>query len=793
MKPLATFLTMLCLNGFGLAQTAPALGDLGAIVKPTEPVEAAVPDVIPLPEVPDRAQQAEQEVDSIQAELETAMLEQNITALLGKLAESVKVKEQETGLLLSGNPTLDELQSTESAWTAIRKALGGWQADLTARGAALEKKEQRLTKLREAWGRSQEEARKANAATEVQQRIRGVIDRLEKARSQVQKAIKDLLALQNKVGLEDGRAREQLREVMQAQNRAIRKLLQPDAPAVWDPRIMKPDYGQPPPEGGASLATQWAGLGDYLVMHRGSLVVHAVVFAAFVMMLSWMHRHVGQWAAGDDSLRGAAVVLDMPRSTALVLSVMLGAWIYPQPPRLLWPVLGGVALLPSLFILYRLVAGSLRQLLHALAAFYLCGLVLSVLSGYPVGSRLMLLAQLAGGVMFCLWYLRKARRPEEASERLWKVSRLAVRLALAVFSVAIVMNLLGYVGLSRFLNVGLLKSAYLALVLHASLTVVDALVGCFLHFRPVARLRAVQRHRPLLRRRLSRLLRWVAGVWWGLATLDLLSLKRPVLETVAVVLGSGWSLGAAQISLGGVLTFALVVTGAVLLSKFLRFILEEEVYPRVRLARGVPYAISTVLHYVLLLVGFVLAVAALGYDMTKFTILAGAFGVGLGFGMQNIVNNFVSGLILLFERPVQVGDVIQMDTVSGVVTRIGIRASIVKVGDGAEVVVPNGKLIADRFTNWTLSDRKRRLELVVAVVKEADPDKVMECMNRVARAHPLVADSPGPQTCLTEFVAGGMKFELRVWTNRIEDARPLCSELAVGVHKALGDEGVALL
>jgi potassium-dependent mechanosensitive channel len=89
-----------------------------------------------------------------------------------------------------------------------------------------------------------------------------------------------------------------------------------------------------------------------------------------------------------------------------------------------------------------------------------------------------------------------------------------------------------------------------------------------------------------------------------------------------------------------------------LVSRFSRFVLEEEVYPHLRLTRGLPYAISTVLHYAILLVGFFAAAAALGFDMTKFTIVAGAFTVGVGFGLQNIINNFVSGLILLFERPI---------------------------------------------------------------------------------------------------------------------------------------------
>src|SRR6202043_2279753 len=127
---------------------------------------------------------------------------------------------------------------------------------------------------------------------------------------------------------------------------------------------------------------------------------------------------------------------------------------------------------------------------------------------------------------------------------------------------------------------------------------------------------------------------------------------------------------------------------AFLVSKFLRFLLEEDVYQHFRLERGLPYAISTMLHYSILLVGFFVALGALGIDLTKITILAGAFSVGIGFGLQNVINNFVSGLILLFERPIKIGDVIKVSGVVGEVRRIGIRASVIRSADGSEVIVP---------------------------------------------------------------------------------------------------------
>lgn len=186
--------------------------------------------------------------------------------------------------------------------------------------------------------------------------------------------------------------------------------------------------------------------------------------------------------------------------------------------------------------------------------------------------------------------------------------------------------------------------------------------------------------------------------------------------------------------------FIATVWSAFLLSRFVNFVLQEDIYPRFSLERGTPYAISTLLRYVILLLGFFLAVAAVGFDLTKFTILVGAFGVGIGFGLQNIINNFVSGLILLFERPVKVGDSVKVADATGTVRRIGIRASLVQTWDNAKIIVPNSKLISKSVTNWTFSSQQRGIEVPVGVVYGTDPKFVIELLQNIVAQHPLVTE-----------------------------------------------------
>ena len=138
------------------------------------------------------------------------------------------------------------------------------------------------------------------------------------------------------------------------------------------------------------------------------------------------------------------------------------------------------------------------------------------------------------------------------------------------------------------------------------------------------------------------------------------------------------------------------------------------------------------IHYAILLIGFFVALAALGGDITKVTILAGAFTVGVGFGLQTVINNFVCGLILLFERPIKVGDVVQIDSDIGEVRRIGIRACVIRTTDSSEVIVPNGLIISNKVTNWTFSDRYRAVEVPVSAARGVAPQPVIELLKSVA-------------------------------------------------------------
>ncbi|MBD3220776.1 mechanosensitive ion channel, partial [bacterium] len=247
-----------------------------------------------------------------------------------------------------------------------------------------------------------------------------------------------------------------------------------------------------------------------------------------------------------------------------------------------------------------------------------------------------------------------------------------------------------------------------------------------------------------------------------------------------------------SVSLADILAFVAVVWLSFGLSRWLRALLEDEFLPRFRMPRGVPNTISRLTHYAVLLIGFLFAVNLAGLDLNRFTLLVGAFGVGIGFGLQNVVNNFISGLILLFERPVQVSDRVQVGSMLGFIEHIGIRASVIRTFEGAEVIVPNGQLISDVVTNWTLSDRMRRIDIEVGVAYGTDPDLVLGVLRRVADEHPDVLAEPEPYVLFMAFGESSLDFSLRAWTADYEQFLRIGSELRVGIARALKDAGIEI-
>ena len=391
--------------------------------------------------------------------------------------------------------------------------------------------------------------------------------------------------------------------------------------------------------------------------------------------------------------------------------------LYANSPVAFKAFLGVVLLVPMIVLLRRLLDKRLHGALYFLILFYVTGEVRTALASYVRLDRWIFSGELLAATVVFWWVAHTdgSRTEDSVGAVLGKWPRRLCRLAILLLVAAMSAEVLGFVRLGTTLGAGVLRGSYAAVFFYALIRVLAGLLLIALRVRPLSVSHIARQHHSEVHRRIVRLLGAVAFLGWLWLTLDFFELQTVVSAWLAEAVKYKLSAGTLSLTAGQLLGFVAAIWIAIAAARLTRFFLEEEVFERVSLSPGLPYAISTMLNYLVLFVGFLIALGVLGVDLTKITILAGAFSVGLGFGLQNIINNFVSGIILLFERPVKVGDIVQINDAIGEVRRIGIRASIIGTRDGSSIIVPNGNLISNQFTNWTYSDRHRSIEIPLSI------------------------------------------------------------------------------
>lgn len=264
------------------------------------------------------------------------------------------------------------------------------------------------------------------------------------------------------------------------------------------------------------------------------------------------------------------------------------------------------------------------------------------------------------------------------------------------------------------------------------------------------------------------------------------------LANVLYLLRDGVTYGGMRISLGMVVTFVLVFGLLYGLTRVLQSALRNTVLPRTRMDAGGRNALVTGVGYIGFIVATVAAVSSTGLDLSSLAFVAGALSVGIGFGMQNVVSNFVSGVILLVERPIKEGDWIEVGGFSGYVRRISVRSTVVETFDRASVIVPNTNLIAGTVLNRTHMGLSGRLQVPVAVALDADPRKVERLLLDIAENYPLALSDPSPRVLLLEIGPDAYLFEIRCWLRDVNFSLSAKSDLNFEILDRLRAEGVRL-
>lgn len=678
---------------------------------------------------------------------------------------------------------------SDFSWELSTRAaqVEAWKLLLTNSSKAWITDEQQLARRLANW-RATRAALSEDAPVLVRERIDEVLKAIDETHAKLRADTARLVAAQARLGAQSEAIVAIRRELDALRASTSRDLLTHDAPplvTVLANREARPSLADQIEDGAGRLYRDAGRLVDIAKLHA---VLHLCAFFS-MWVLFFAFGRMARHEAAVKPTPAERVVLDQGLASALLLAMALVPVLYPDAN----PQTVRLALVPSLVPILLLAPAILSYRLR-IGFYFFCGIMLLdslrnyVPSQWALG-RLMLLATACLGVGGCIALAWHARRSADTKPK--QVEKVLLAGGALFFGASVVANFFGNISLAEYLVSPVIRLLFLGVAIRLAVVVATTFAVMALR-SPVAQWsRVILERGDSVALTLRRLLAAVGVIGWAYLAAFNLGMLDTLRSALLAFMTTEWQVGAAVISVRDVTTFFLVFFAAFLLSRALRLILAEEIFPRIHFPRGVPDALVLIARYGVLLFGFLLALTSAGVDLSQVTIALSALGVGIGFGLQSVVNNFVSGLILVFEHPIQVGDYIEVGPHYGKVSRIGFRASVLVTRDGSDVVIPNAELIGHRVVNWSLSDAIRRLNVPVSVAMDSDASRVIALLTQLARDCPKVNDTPPPSASLSEFGEGSLKFVLRCWV-RAEDMGAARDQLTLAIDSTFRKAGIVM-
>ena len=518
-------------------------------------------------------------------------------------------------------------------------------------------------------------------------------------------------------------------------------------------------------------------------------IILSVYFFARTMLARIRRKHEEDAAV---VLSPATYFNHYPVIGALVVGLTIVPFMYGTPPlafvEIIWILL---FTLMSWLVSKRFTQVHFSLWLVLLVIFVLNGFIILMISTTFI-ERWVLFAVNLLSVGLGIGLLTKGRISRSPASRYW-LSRIVFWLFTVMNGLALLTNFFGFYNVAVLLS----YSGSFQILYVMALWVFIELIGELAYLYIEANKDELKAYSSWLdyqdlQQRLKRILGFLAVVLWLGAFLKSLNVFDPFYDFAYAILSKPRSIGSAGFTYGSLLVFIGIVYASVLISRLLAYVFGNHGSITSSGRKNNLGSTMLLVRIAILAGGFLLALSAAGISLDKVAIILGALGVGIGFGLQNIVNNLVSGIILAFEKPIKIGDVIELGPFIGKVKEIGIRSSKVVTFDGADVIIPNGDLLSQHLTNWTLSNHSRRVELIVGVGYGSDIPTVRDAMLRAINAQEKISHYPVPLVMVHNFSDSSVDFRILFWTNRFDEWISVKSDTLGAIYDELHRSGIEI-
>lgn len=744
-------------------------------------------------EIPVKLEEASSYLKNLSEEVIQPDLVKNLNAGLNEILKNYSALKAETDSVNLEEQWTPALREFQQKWNFQKKQISDWSDEVTSRTENLEEQKKTLLENRNIWLRTDTLARQEKASGNIRNKIRNIINEFNRTETIVVNEINILLSLQTKLSEQSVDADQIIKKIEELQLIKKREIFVRNAPPIWESLTGRADTTSLSYQA-KSIADSYIRSAEEFYKENKRSFLYSLIYFLLLLIFVLILRHYSKNIKSDDAkVQRALQILKTPLSSSTVIYLVALVISYSEAPDVFFSLIRIVVVFPLLRILSRIINPSLRLPLYLFA-------VLLILQQFKLTSasdteieRLLLILIIIMTLAGLIWLLMTKRFDKAFTKQPHEnKAKFLAKFIIVLFVIAFIANMMGFVMLSLTLVNSTINSMFSIIILLTAALALEAIIIIFLQTKAAGSLNVVKNYPEKIELTVIKIIKLVVIVWSLSIVLTSFGVREILLKWLTETFSSKITIGSFSFSLWNLVLFIISIWLAVIVARFVKFILEGDILPRLNLARGIPGAISAISSYLIVGFGILVAIMGSGIDLNSFALIAGALGVGIGFGLQDIVKNFISGLILIFEHPIQVGDAVQVDELSGRVMHIGIRSSTIKTWDGAEVIVPNGNLISNKLINWTLSDQRRRIDIRIGVAYGTDVNLVRETLLDCTKQNEKILQSPPPYVLFNDFGESSLDFELRCWTADFSSWVEIRSDIRASIDKLFKERKIEI-
>jgi potassium efflux system protein len=711
-----------------------------------------------------------------------------------EISERLPTLERRMALMrntIDNSTTLNYLITIRDMVDRVTSQMSNWEDQLSADNDELDKMREDITKFRE-----DTVLRSAPADSSLRVRCYLQVQELEKKWKKLDSCTKKSII---KVGLLENRVSSLSILLIDLDDRIDLKI------HVFTVKAMTNEYGfvwdmYKTDRLDTALSTSYKlnfRLYKYFFTSKSNYYSHIGSVFLFLIFLIWIISSRRKVTRIKDNHKGifhqTHYIVDHPIISALAVTSIVAPYFYDHPPQ----VFSQTMLLIMMAVIGALIKNNWPKPLFTFwQVLFILTIVFSIsnlMILITYADRLILLLTSAVAIYAAFKLIRDVKlSPDNYPPHLEVIAKIFI----ALHGIAMLLNVAGRFSLAKIVSTTAIFNLCLGMGLYLFVQILMESLFLQLEANKAANDQSTTSYPDfkVLQKRFKDVVIKASVILWLIAFAQNLCIDDYIYDQANDFLNHPYKFSSTAFTFGSVLIFLVVIWISGLIARIISYFYDFASQQQTKLTPQAKKTRSSILliRLTVFVIGFFVAITAAGIPMDRVTIIIGALGVGIGFGLQNIVNNLVSGVILAFEKPVQVGDIIEVSGKTGTIKEIGIRSSKISQGDGSELIVPNGDLISQHVVNWTLSDNNRQVELVVGVAYGTDIAKVETLLKEILNSREDIMKSPAPSVLLHNFSDSAVDFKLLFWAADIGTWARLKSSVMGEIYTKFTEQGIEI-